>query len=39
MAQPHHYDISKIQRELGYAPRVRLEEGLKQAVEWYLGLK
>jgi len=39
MAQPHHYDISKIQRELGYKPRVPLEEGLQRAMDWYLGLK
>ncbi|OGF57213.1 MAG: hypothetical protein A2Z21_02110 [Candidatus Fraserbacteria bacterium RBG_16_55_9] len=39
MARPHHYDISKIQKELGYTPRVPLEEGLKRAVDWYLNLK
>ena len=39
MAHPHHYDISKIQKELGYEPRVPLEEGLKRAVDWYLNLK
>ena len=39
MARPHHYDISKIRKELGYTPRVPLEEGLKRAVDWYLNLK
>lgn len=39
MARPHHYDISKVQRELGYEPRVKLEEGLKRAVDWYFQWK
>ncbi len=39
MTFPHHYDISKIQKELGYEPRVMLEEGLKRTVEWYRNLK
>lgn len=30
-------DISKIHRELGWAPRHDLESGLRQTVEWYLG--
>jgi dTDP-glucose 4,6-dehydratase len=28
-------DITKISTELGYRPRTGLEEGLRQAVEWY----
>lgn len=28
-------DISKIKEELGYRPRYSLEEGIKEAVEWY----
>lgn len=38
MARPHHYDISKIRSELGYEPKVKLEEGLKRAIEWALSL-
>ncbi len=34
MVKPHHYSIEKIRRELGYEPRVPLEAGLKQTVEW-----
>lgn len=30
------FDISKARRELGYAPRVGLKEGLKKTAEWYL---
>ncbi|NLT66225.1 MAG: NAD(P)-dependent oxidoreductase [Acidobacteria bacterium] len=30
------FDISKARRELGYAPRVGLKEGLKMTAEWYL---
>ena len=29
-------DSSKIQQELGWAPKVRFEEGLKSTIEWYL---
>ncbi len=28
-------DDSKIRRELGYAPRWSLEDGLRETVEWY----
>ncbi|MEU9826047.1 dTDP-glucose 4,6-dehydratase [Micromonospora chersina] len=28
-------DISKIKDELGYAPRVRFEDGLAQTIDWY----
>jgi dTDP-glucose 4,6-dehydratase len=28
-------DWTKINRELGYAPRVTFEEGLKETIEWY----
>jgi dTDP-glucose 4,6-dehydratase len=28
-------DISKIQRELGYAPQVPFEQGLADVVQWY----
>lgn len=34
MAYPHHYDISKIV-ELGYEPKVRLEDGMRRTLEWY----
>lgn len=30
-------DISKAQKDLGYAPKVPIEEGIVQFVEWYLG--
>jgi nucleoside-diphosphate-sugar epimerase len=29
-------DISKAKRLLGWTPRTSLDEGLRQAVEWYL---
>jgi nucleoside-diphosphate-sugar epimerase len=29
------FDISKAKKELGYAPQVRLEEGIKEMVEYY----
>ena len=29
------FDISKAKRDLGYAPRVPLDEGLKRTYEWY----
>ncbi|GHO73387.1 oxidoreductase [Ktedonobacter sp. SOSP1-85] len=29
------YDISRARAELGYSPRVELEEGLKQTAAWY----
>src|SRR4030095_1376519 len=29
-------DISKIQREIGWSPRVGLDEGIRLTVEWYL---
>ncbi|QLJ53412.1 MAG: UDP-glucose 4-epimerase [Candidatus Fermentimicrarchaeum limneticum] len=29
------FDISKAKKELGYAPEVRLEEGIKEMVEYY----
>jgi nucleoside-diphosphate-sugar epimerase len=35
MAKPHHYDISRIQQELGYEPQVSLEDGMRMAVDWY----
>lgn len=39
LVHPHHYDISKIHRQLGYEPKVKLDEGLRRAVEWYRRLK
>jgi nucleoside-diphosphate-sugar epimerase len=29
------FDISKARKELGYKPKVSLEEGIKKTVEWY----
>ena len=29
------YSIEKVRRELGYSPRNKLEEGLRQTVRWY----
>jgi nucleoside-diphosphate-sugar epimerase len=31
----HVYDISKAKRELGYEPKIDLEEGVRRTVEWY----
>jgi dTDP-glucose 4,6-dehydratase len=28
-------DWSKINRELGYEPKVNFEDGLKETIEWY----
>ena len=36
LTYPHHYDISKIQRELGFKPQVPIDEGMRRTVEWYL---
>ena len=30
-------DSSKLQRELGWSPSLRFEEGIRKTVEWYLG--
>ncbi|MBF0587322.1 dTDP-glucose 4,6-dehydratase [Prosthecochloris sp. N3] len=30
-------DSSKLQRELGWSPSIRFEDGLEKTVEWYLG--
>jgi dTDP-glucose 4,6-dehydratase len=32
-------DCTKAEKELGFKPKVRLEEGLKKTVEWYLNNK
>jgi nucleoside-diphosphate-sugar epimerase len=29
------YDISKAKRDLGYYPKISLEEGIRRTVEWY----
>jgi nucleoside-diphosphate-sugar epimerase len=29
------FDISRARRELGYRPRVSLDEGLRRTLEWY----
>lgn len=36
LTYPHHYDISKIRRELCYEPQVPVDEGLRRTVQWYL---
>ena len=36
LTYPHHYDISKIRRELGFAPQVPIDDGMRRTVEWYL---
>ncbi|MHA1147127.1 MAG: NAD-dependent epimerase/dehydratase family protein [Promethearchaeota archaeon] len=36
LSKSHYFDISKARRELGYNPRVSLEEGLKRYVDYYL---
>lgn len=30
------YDINKAKEELGYEPKISLEEGIKQTVKWYM---
>jgi UDP-glucuronate 4-epimerase len=30
-------DLTKVQAEFGYTPKVPLEEGLKRFVEWFRG--
>jgi nucleoside-diphosphate-sugar epimerase len=34
MAQDQRYDISKARRDLGWQPRVGMEEGVRRAAEW-----
>jgi len=29
------FDISRARRELGYAPRVSLRDGIKRTLDWY----
>ena len=29
------FDISRAQREIGYAPHVRLHDGIGRTIEWY----
>jgi len=36
LAKSHYFDISKARKELGYEPRIGLEEGLEQYVGYYL---
>jgi nucleoside-diphosphate-sugar epimerase len=31
----YYADFGKIEKELGWSPRVKLEEGLKQTLEYY----
>jgi nucleoside-diphosphate-sugar epimerase len=35
LTENHAYDISKAKKELGFMPKVSLEEGVKRSVEWY----
>lgn len=35
LGHDRHFDISKIQSQLGYRPRVNLEMGLQQTLTWY----
>ncbi|MBI1729703.1 NAD-dependent epimerase/dehydratase family protein [Candidatus Acetothermia bacterium] len=39
MGHDRHFDISKAVRELGYQPRVTLEEGIQYSWDWYCGKK
>jgi nucleoside-diphosphate-sugar epimerase len=34
--QDRAFDIGKARRELGYSPKVGLEEGLRRAYAWYV---
>mgnify|MGYP006289168567 CR=1 FL=1 len=36
LSKTHYFDISKARNELGYEPKVSLEEGLKRYVDYYL---
>jgi GDP-L-fucose synthase len=33
--QRRRFDVSKARRDLGFAPRVTLREGLRRTVQWY----
>ena len=35
LRQNRAFDITRAQRELGYQPRVRLDEGLRRTAQWY----
>ncbi|MBI1744444.1 NAD-dependent epimerase/dehydratase family protein [Candidatus Acetothermia bacterium] len=35
MAIHHHYSIEKAQEHLGFVPKVKLEEGWKETIEWF----
>lgn len=37
MSTSHWYDITAAKRDLGYAPRVSVEEGLRRTAEWLRG--
>ena len=35
----HWFDISAAHRDLGYEPRISLEEGFRRLEEWFAGQK
>ena len=35
LATSHWFDISKAKKELGYVPKVSIEQGLKQLKQWF----
>jgi nucleoside-diphosphate-sugar epimerase len=35
VAKSHWFDISAAKRDLGYTPKVSLEEGLRRLEEWF----
>jgi nucleoside-diphosphate-sugar epimerase len=37
IGRPTHYSIAKAQELLGWAPRVKIEEGVRRSMEWYFG--
>jgi nucleoside-diphosphate-sugar epimerase len=35
LTENHAYDISKAKKDLGFVPKISLEEGIKKSIEWY----
>ncbi|MEM4389209.1 MAG: NAD-dependent epimerase/dehydratase family protein [Candidatus Micrarchaeia archaeon] len=39
LAADRRFDCAKARRELGWRPKVGLEEGIKEVIEWYRGMR